>query len=531
MATTISPYATALALNRPKPSHVTDGFYDLDRVTAYGTYEDIWANIAEAFAALLRNGDDPKARRYIPMVRGLIEAVNRYLAKDPEIVWTPQPGATMDQGSMDQFTALINGMMLREEFSVKFLAMKRWWLIKGDALLTLGADPSKPEGSRIRLNEVPPEQYFPIYDNADGERVIGVYLASIVEDDDANEIVQRIEYQKITTQDRAGQFGAPLGSIFYRVSYWKQDGWDDRYGDELKEAEPPSWATGALPGAADPLVGYALPTQITEIPLYHFRNNRRGGLVGRFGTSEIQGLESILAGAIQNTTDEDMAIALLGIGAYWTDSGRPRDAQGKESEWEMAPGTVLELEKDGKFGRVDGVTSVTPIQDHMGWLDKSARGSLSVPDIAAGSLDPANPASGVALQIQFTPILARNMEKEAELDARLTHLLHDLAFMWLPAYEGLTPPLVDPSVTFGNPLPLDRAAALKEIIDMLTARVISIEFAQQAISERLGYQFPTGMLAAIVKEQTELLDATGGRIASDAVGGDPNAADNTPPGL
>jgi hypothetical protein len=513
MATNTSPYATALALGRPKPTYVTDGTWNLDRVAAYMTYEDIWNNLNDTFSALLRSGDDPKARRYIPLVRGLIESVNRYLAKDPEVTWTQVVGATVDQATLDEFTGRVQSLMLREEFDIKFLAMKRWWLIKGDALLMLSADPLKEQGSRLRITEVPAEQYFPIYDDADGERVIGVYLASIVLDDDDNEIIQRIEFQKCSTPDRASQYGVPLGSIFYRVGFYEQDGWDDREGDDLSPVDAPSWAD---PVAA---TGAALPPQITTIPVYHFRNNRRGGLKGRYGVSEIQGLESLLAGAIQNATDEDQAIALLGIGAYWTDSGRPRDAQGREAEWTLAPGSVIELEKDGKFGKVEGVNSVAPIQDHIKYLDSAAREANSVPDIAIGKVDPNSTASGVALSIQFLPILAKNMEKEAELNSRLTHLLFDMTQMWFPAYEEWPALPVEPSVTFGSPLPVDRAAALKEIIDMVTAHIVSIEWAQKAISERLGYQFPADMLAAIVKEQTELVDAVGTRInAADPLG-------------
>jgi hypothetical protein len=508
----VSPYQTALALGRPKPTHVTDGVYDLDRCTAYATYEDIWNNVPEAFAALLRASDDPLARRYIPMVRGLIESVNRYLAQDPETVWTPVAGAGIDQGTMDEFSARIDATLTREEFAIKFLALKRWMLIKGDGILMWSADPSKDEGTRLRLIEVQADQYFPIYDPADGERVIGVYLASIVLDDDENEIVQRIEYQKVSTNDRAAEFAAPLGSIFYRIGYFAGDGWDDRYGDALKTVVPPAWAVTPAGAPADPLAGYALPTQITTIPVYHFRNSRRGGLVGRFGVSEIQGLESIMAGLIQNSTDEDMAIALQGIGAFWTDSGRPRDASGKEVEWEIAAGVMLELEKDGKIGRLQGVNSVQPMQDHMKSLHSHAQEAAAVPAIATGALNTQVALSGVAMRIEFAPVLAKNMEKETELTSRLTHMLYDLAYMWLPAYEGWQPPLVQPSVVFGDPLPVDRAAVLKEIIDMVTAKIVSVEWAQGELSQRLGYKFPEGMLASIINEEQQMLDATGGRI-------------------
>jgi hypothetical protein len=512
----VSPYETALALGRPKPTHVEDGVENIDRITAYSTYEDIWNNVPEAFDKLLRSGDDPKSRRYVPLVRGLIEGINRYLGQDPEIVWTPMAGATVSQDQMDVFTNAIDTTLIREEFAIKFLALKRWTLIKGDGILMLSADPSKPEGTRIRLIEVEPDQYFPIYDSGDGERVIGCYLASIVQNDDDEDIVQRIEYQRVNNADRAGEFAAPLGSVFYRIGYYELDGWDDRAPDgELKETDAPSWAAPAE-GAPDPFAGYALPAQITSIPVYHFRNARRGGIVGRFGTSEIQGLETVLSGLIQNATDEDLSVALMGIGMYWTDSGQPHDDQGRVVPWDVAPGTILELEKDGRIGRLDGITSVQPIQDHMTFLKSSAREAAAVPDVAAGRIDSQTAQSGVALRVEFMPVIAKNMEKEAELSSRLMQMLFDLATMWFPAYEGLTPPLVQPSLVFGDPLPLDRAAALKEILDMVTAKVVSIQWAQKAIADRLGYKFDANMLAEIVSEEQQLLDATGQRITDDA---------------
>jgi hypothetical protein len=92
----------------------------------------------------------------------------------------------------------------------------------------------------------------------------------------------------------------------------------------------------------------------------------------------------------------------------------------------------------------------------------------------------------------------------------------------MPAYEGITPLQVEPSVRFAEALPLDRAAALKEIIDMVTAKIIPISFAQQLIKERLGYDVPADALQQVLQEQTTILDAVGARLGAT----DPNAAPN-----
>lgn len=523
----ISPYATALALGRPAPTHVVPGTFNADRIQAYATYEDMWNNVAEAYSKLLRDGDDPKARRYVPLIRGLIEATNRYLAVDFEHVWTPVPGATApNDDQMAEFRARLDGLWAREEIPVKFLSNKRWAMIKGDALLLISADPAKAEGTRIRITEIEPDQYFPILDRSDGERVLGCYLASIVLDDEENDIVQRIEYRRVLTPEQSSQFnGTPIGSIFYRIGYYEPTGWDDREpGDELAPVDTPSWAQ-TPDGAPDLAAGVALPPVITTLPVYHVRNRRRGGPTGIFGVSEVQGMETLLAGVIQNTTDEDTAVAMQGLGVYWTDSGRPRNAAGKEVEWEIGPASVAELEKDGKFGRVDGISTVQPMQDHIGYLSRAAREASAISDVAAGgNLDSTAAVSGVALKIRFMPTLANTAEKEMELASKWTQLLFDLTQMWFPAYEGWTPLPLQPSVHFGDPLPIDRTATLAEIVQMLAVGLVSKEWAVGYLKDKLGYDFPDGMLEVAAAEQQATLDAMGARIDAAAAGTTPVGA-------
>lgn len=510
-----SPYATATPLKRPVPAYVTEPD-DQDRVRAYVTYEDIWNNVPAAMEALLRGSDDPLARRYVPVIRDLIESVNRYLGLDMDTVWTPLPGATVSEDQMAEWRARLDAFWAREEVGIKFLSTKRWGLIKGDSLLHVTADPSKVEGSRVRLTEIQPEEFFPIWDPSDGERILGVYLVTLVENADGDEIVQRIEYRKVLTEDQASELGAPIGSVFYRLGFFEPDGWDDRKPDgELKVVDAPDWSAPAE-GALDPFAGFALDPRIDSLPIYHIRNRRRGGKPGRFGVSEIQGLESLLAGIIQNTTDEDLAVALVGLGVYWTDSGKSRDAKGNIIPWVVGPASVAELEQGGHFGRVDGITSVQPIQDHMGYLTDAARGANGAPKIASGAVDTSVTLSGVAMRIQFMPVLAANAEREEEMASKWTHLLFDLLNKWFPVYENWQPLPVQPSVTFGDPLPPDRTAIITEITTLVASGIISKEFAVARLNEVLGYKIPTTDLAVATSEQADALDAEAGQIAANA---------------
>lgn len=511
-----SPYETAVPLKRPVPGYVTDDD-DVLRIRAYVTYDDIWNNVPEAFDALLRSEDDPLARRYIPAVRDLIEATNRYLAQDMETTWTPIPGNTVTDEQMLTWRSQLDSFWAREEVGIKILSSKRTMLVKGDMLLHVTADSSKEEGKRVRLTEVEPEQYFPIWDPADGERVLGCYLVSVVLDDEQEEIVQRIEYRRVLSEEQSAALAAPVGSIFYRLGYFEPDGWDERDPEtEIKEVAPPNWALPPADVENDPFNGYALPPTITTLPVYHVRNRRRGGKVGRFGTSEMQGLETILAGITQNATDQDLTVAMVGLGVYYTTSGKARDSEGNEVPWEVGPRSIAELERDGTFGRVQGVTTVQPYLDHMNFLDAKARGANGAPLIASGQVGSDVALSGVALRIHFMPTLAANAEREAELGSKWTQLLYDLMNQWFPTYEGWAALPLQPGVVFGDPLPLDRQAIIEEVTTLVTAGIMSKEFAAEYLDEKLGYGFPSGMVAQAQADQQATLDAEAQQIAANA---------------
>jgi hypothetical protein len=514
MADNPGPYATALDLNRPRPGWVPNAG-DADRVTVYQTYADIFNNIKEAFSVKLRSPDGEEISfRYVPAARTIIEAANRYLAKNPEIITEVPPDVTADTEATALAVRALESTFDREQFGAKFMSIKRWTLIKGDGILHVTADPSKAEGTRIRISEVKPDNYFTINDAVDTERIRGVYIVTVVlADDQTTEIAQRIEYRRILTADDVSEFGAPLGSIFYRVGFFESDGWDDRAPfteADLTAVEVPLWAVPA-DGAPDYLAGYALPSQITSIPVYHFRNNREG--TAAWGRSELQGIETLLAGITQTTTDEDLAVALQGIGVYWTDSGRPRNSSGEEVDWVISPASVLEL-MDGKhFGRVEGVTTVQPLLDHIAQLQAEVRETTGTPDAAVGRVDVTVAESGIALALDMAPILAKNSEKEEEFRSKLNQFLFDLSTMWLPAYEGINFNGVLVKVVFADPLPTNRAAVLAEITGLVTAQVISRRFAAEIVKEKLGYDIdPVAMLAEIAAEQASALDAAGARL-------------------
>jgi hypothetical protein len=515
MPSRVSPYSTALELKRPRPDWVP-AKDDADRVTVYQTYEDIFNNVKEAFTVVLRDASGEEIfRRYVPAARTIVESTNRYLAKDPVLVSTVPPDVTLSTEDQAAFMSFLQNFWKREEVTTKFLSLKRWWLVRGDALFHLSADPSKPEGARISLNELEPDHYFPTHDTIDPTRVICAYVVTIVlADDGETEIAQRIEYRRIVNADQAAEFGTPIGGIFYRIGYFETDGWDDREPEfdetDLSPVAAPGWATPAT-GAPDYLTGYALPRQITAIPLYHYRNNRTGN--EPFGRSELQGIETLLVGITQTTTDQDLAVALQGIGVFVTDSGHPKKTDGTDDDWVVTPGSVIELEDGRTFSRVKGIEDLKPLLQHIDALSAMARETTATPDVAVGRVDVQTAESGVALAIEMAPIIAKNQEKEEELAGKTNQLLYDLLNGWLPAYEGLGGTGLVVEMQFGSPLPVNEDAIVTNVATLVEKQVIPVEFALQLLKDKLGWDIdPAALAGQLAAQQSAALDAAGARL-------------------
>lgn len=482
----LTPYATA------KPFlGVLETWLPADdamRIGAYAFYESIYRNVPDAFKVVQRGTDANPI--YIPSAKTIIEAKNRFLAKRWNFTMDPRIGTDADRATL---SGVLDNLFRREGVWTKFATQKRYGLIRGDAVWHVVADPLKPEGKRISIYEVDPAAYFPIEDPYNPDKILGVHLAQPILLESGATSIKRQTYRK----DPA------TGVITYELTWWESGAWDDREGSgqELKPAkEIPEGDVNK------PIPATALPPAITSIPVYHVKNSRVPN--ESFGTSELEGFERIIGGVNQAISDEELTLALQGLGFYFTTSGPPVDDDGNETTWKVGPGWVVEIDQDSTFGRVNGVGSVAPMLDHIAYLEKAMREAAGVPDIAVGSVDVATAESGIALAFKMSPILAANEEKELEILTKMDHLLYDLVTMWLPTFEGLASPARAVSIV-DDPLPVNRQAVIDEVVALMGTDppLMSAEYARQYLSEKLGFEFATTMGEAIVAEQTSLAAA------------------------
>lgn len=496
---------------------------DQDRIRAYQFYEDAYHNRPETFQITMRGEDEEQKAIYLPSAKIIIDATNRFLAINYGFLVEPDGSGT---GPHKEARRLLTNLWKRERMTTKFNNQRRYGLVRGDALFHITADDTKEEGKRISIHELDPSQYFPIVDPNNVDRVIGCHIVDKVQDprtpeDKTKQVARRQTYRK--ELDAAG---LPTGQITSELALFALNKWDDRTGKK-DDIEQISILKPVFP----------LPDQITELPVYHWRNNIIPG--GTFGNSEIMGLERIMAAMNQSMTDEDATLVMQGLGMYTTDAAAPMNADGTPGEWEVGPGVIIETGDGQSFSRVSGVSSVAPMQEHIKLMHERANQSAGVPDIAAGRVDVTVVESGIALRLQLLPILAKNKEKEDELLSVMDHLLYDLIGMWFPAYEGKNYEEVDVASSVDDPIPQNREAKIQEIMLLFTSGLITIKMAQAELS-KFGYNFADGDEKQAIADAAAMAAAKSGdpfanRYAAETEEDDedpamgPSATGSTPP--
>lgn len=451
------------------PAHVvTDE--DKSRLMSYDFYEDAFWNVPDTFKVMQRGFDT--APIYLPSARKMIEAVNRFYAQKFNYL------LAKDQG--DLIGALVLSMFKREKFFTKFATQKRYGLIRGDAMWHIVGDPTAAEGERLSIFELHPGNYFPIMD---GEKRVGCHLVDVITDPDdpnASKQVARVQtYRKEET-----------GAISSVLAYYEVGKWDDR---NLKAKDIKILKT-VTPK-------FDLPPEITSLPVYDVPNNRIPG-PSPFSYSEVLGIERVYAAVNQAISDEELSLAMAGLGIFWTDAGPPIDAKtGAIVPWDIGPARMIEIAKGSQVGRLAGITSVAPMIEHMKFMLGEAQSGLSIPDVAAGKVDVTVAESGISLQLQLSPLLAHTGEKEGGLVEEYDRMFYDLVHMWFPAYEG-TPAETETTMVAvtGDPMPRNRKADIQELMDLKSAGILSAEEVRQILIDQHGYQI-TAAVDKLLEEQ------------------------------
>lgn len=459
------PYSSVKPLISDMPTWYPDDHRD--RVAAYLKYDELYWNDDLQFPLRVLVGEQPL---YIPNARTVVDTTAHYLLKGLQLTVEDPEKNTALKTALDDFTK-------REMFYSRFHIAKHSGVARGDFALHLTADPSKPAGSRLSLNSVDPCMVIPIYDDDDLDKLVRVHLVDVYVDaeDSATQKLKKLTYEYVEVD---GQKRVSRSEGIYKLDqkWWGQE---------------PNLIKTTIP------LGL-LPESITTIPVYWFKNIDWQGQ--QFGSSELRGYEKLLQGVSQAATDQEMSLALEGLGVYATDGGAPVNDKGQEEDWQVSPGKVMEVPSGAYFRRVEGVGSVKPSMDHIDYLERKLYQSAGMTDVALGQVDVVTAQSGIALAIKFMPTLAKIEERDQAGVEKVTQLFFDWK-AWHQVYEGeaLTGDILP---VIGQKLPDDRTAAVNELNNMVDRGIISKKYYRQEM-QKLGYVFPEDIESEIHDEKMQ----------------------------
>jgi hypothetical protein len=463
------------------------------RVGSYDMYEMIYWSVPDSFQLLQRGDDDQPI--YIPAGRVIVETLNRYMANQMRISSDPLFGTPAEQQVADAFW---RDFARRERFYSQFNANKRMGIIRGDWVFHLRGDPDREEGARISIETLHPGRLFPIRQGEDPESdaevdrnvIVGWHIIEPIQED-GKSFMRRLTYRKDT--GIGGPSPITMETVICEFDSWGGPGGMDEKILRIEASEE------------------TFPAPIDQLPVYHIPNFKVEDFL--WGSSEMRGLEMVLAAVDQAISDEELDLVLNGLGCYATDMGKPTNADGEEIDWDLGPARVVQVSPNAKFERITAISSVAPYQEHLSYLHARLDEAAATPAVAKGSVDVTVAESGIALTIQMGPLLAHAEEKEQIVTDVLTNMLFDLA-KWVVGYEGTQFNFLMESTRwtpqYGEKLPVNRDAAIEELISMATANptILPLPVVWDRM-RKLGYEdMPTNdEMVAMIVQQKEMFGA------------------------
>jgi hypothetical protein len=487
MTSAFTPYSTLSTMFPVTMPTWIPNILDQQRIESYRLYEQIYWGVPETFKLVARGTEDKPI--YLPNGMIVVNTTVQYTTPGQSFRIEPTVLTPATSETIAAATQFMNDFFARERFRSKLNGNKLYGSIRGDWLWYVKANPAKLPGTRLSLNPLDPAQYFPIYNADDVDKVEGCHIVDqFIPPGEKDLVIKRSTYLKPGTTRNPAQW------VQYDEQIFELDDWE---GPKSKPKKT--------------LVSMQL-NGITNLPVYHIKNFEEPG--NPFGSSTLRGHERVIAAINQSISDEDLALALDGIGVYGTDAGPPVDAvTGEPIPYRLGPGRVIEHDTGAKFYRINGVSSVGPFQDHIKSLVDFMREGSQTPAVAIGKVDVSVAQSGVALAIQFSPMLAKTARIDDLIVEGHDQLWYDLATEWFPVYESVRFDGMRIKTIFGDKLPPDREKSVKELTDMLNAGVIDRQYYRDEMT-KFGYTFPADIAARVETEQqaqAALLDSFGAR--------------------
>lgn len=485
------------------PEYVSDDI-EKERVAAYSLYEDIYWCVPETFRLSQRGSNaDPI---YLPSGRQIVETLNRFLCPDAKVIVDPEFGSDNEKQLAKEVFA---NFADREKFFGKFNTGKRYGLIRGDQVWHIWADETREPGSKVSIYQIDPGSVFAIYQENNIDIIIGYHIIEQFVNNLGKVFVSRQTYLKET------MLGGP-SPILYSKAIYDVDDWGgpgmDQEPDPVEVITPPT----------------RMPDPIDALPIYVIPNFDEPGAI--WGSSEMRGMERLFAGLNQGISDEDLSLALEGLGVYATDAGTPVDDDDNPVAWNLGPGRVVELSVGKKFWRVVGNGSFAPYQQHLKFLTDQIDQTFGHSEVAKGSVDVATAESGVALMLELGPLLFRAAERETIINSVTHQMLYGLG-KWFHAFEGgafsSLWEVTKWRMHYGNRVPSNFQQDFDNIVKIngMSPQIVPTTWVRDEL-KKLGFNFEEGVDydALILKETADRTAASAAPVAVTEPTADPTGA-------
>lgn len=261
------------------------------------------------------------------------------------------------------------------------------------------------------------------------------------------------------------------------------------------------------------------PNPLGEIPVVHIPNTMVSG--SPWGLGDCESIHTL------NRQYNEIATDIADIINYHA-APVTVITGAKASQLEKGPKKVWGgLPKEAQVFNLENGVQLSGPMEYMAMLKTSMHEMVGVPESALGQMQPISNTSGVALSIQFQPLMNRYQQKIVQYSLGLQKInalvMRHLCIKepqnltWNPATDEIVDPgqvyVLDPedSITYQSyihwtpPLPLDKLVLLQEIqMKML----LNLESRQGAL-RTLGEEFPDHKLAEIRQELIDDAKADG----------------------
>jgi len=255
------------------------------------------------------------------------------------------------------------------------------------------------------------------------------------------------------------------------------------------------------------------PNVLGVIPIVHIANHPASG--SPWGMSDVQDLITLnrqyneTATDIADIVNYHAAPITVVIGA-------------KPSQLEKGTNRVWSIgNKDVTIHNLENGVELEGPLDALNMLKVAMHEMTGVPEAALGQTQPISNTSGVALAMQFLPLMqkfelkkiqyGKGLQKVNELALRTLFIFEPEALLYNPDTEGIIqegqPLMIDPNdplvyfsdIDWPSPLPIDKLVKLNEIAAMMN---LDLESRRGALKD-LGEQFPDDKLQEIYDELHE----------------------------